>query len=449
MKRFILFIAGIAAALPVLVQCSKYDDSWIHDKFEQLDSKLTELENSINSLNSYKTILDKLNQGKLISEVTDNGNGTFTIKFSDNTSVTITAGKGRDGQDGKDGANGQNGAAGKDGKDGADGLTPEFKIENDTWYVRYGDGEWTALGSAVSSESSFFTNVSFDGDYLTFTLIDGTTISINLSTGEVFTENLAGKYFVYGGRKYNLVQLADGKWWMAEALAYVPEGRTVSSDPAQPAGIWYPYTISGSVCTPDITEDRGLLYDAATAFGLSGSDEITYADQTDWQTGNYRDFEGVRGICPPGWYVPTKDDYLKLVGVCTADQPKDIAAVNDPTALYYDDSFTGGGSSVVKFNAAGWNFSFLGYVNRATVAATGAYLATAVSATNCDVSEWHGLPSMNMIWTSSPYRPNTAGNNVQYFSLMSTFTTAYKVGRLSLGYGNYLAGMEVRCVRAE
>ena len=30
---------------------------------------------------------------------------------------------------------------------------------------------------------------------------------------------------------------------------------------------------------------------------------------------------------------------------------------------------------------------------------------------------------------------------------MTTFTATYKTGRLSLSYGNYLHGMEVRCVR--
>ena len=44
--------------------------------------------------------------------------------------------------------------------------------------------------------------------------------------------------------------------------------------------------------------------------------------------------------------------------------------------------------------------------------------------------------------------PNAAGNNVQYFCLMSAFTAANMEGKLSLSYGNYLHGMEVRCIRA-
>jgi len=44
---------------------------------------------------------------------------------------------------------GKNGTDGKPGKNGADGITPEFKIENDYWFVSYDNGtNWTQLGKA-------------------------------------------------------------------------------------------------------------------------------------------------------------------------------------------------------------------------------------------------------------------------------------------------------------
>lgn len=44
---------------------------------------------------------------------------------------------------------GKNGTDGKPGKNGADGITPEFKIENDYWFVSYNNGaNWTQLGKA-------------------------------------------------------------------------------------------------------------------------------------------------------------------------------------------------------------------------------------------------------------------------------------------------------------
>jgi len=44
---------------------------------------------------------------------------------------------------------GKNGTDGKPGKNGADGITPEFKIENDYWFISYDNGtNWTQLGKA-------------------------------------------------------------------------------------------------------------------------------------------------------------------------------------------------------------------------------------------------------------------------------------------------------------
>lgn len=199
MKHFLLSFTALSAALFLSVQCQeKYDDTWIHDKFEEFDSRIERLQNNVKALEAYKTIIENLRDGKLISSVTDNGDGSFTIVYSDNTSVTFTAPKGPDGSDGRDGSNGSNGSNGSDGKDGRDGVTPEFKIEDDTWYVRYGDGPWMSLGSAVSSESSFFTMVEMDGDWLTIVLVDGTVIRINTVTGEYSAENPVVTFFSGG-----------------------------------------------------------------------------------------------------------------------------------------------------------------------------------------------------------------------------------------------------------
>ena len=75
------------------------------------------------------------------------------------------------------------------------------------------------------------------------------------------------------------------------------------------------------------------------------------------------------------------------------------------------------------------------------------YIKNVTTAATCSVSEWLGKPSMNQILSSTPYMPNAAGNNVQYFCLSSTFTGSYKDGRLNVMYTNYLQGVEVRCVR--
>ena len=45
-----------------------------------------------------------------------------------------------EGTDGKDGADGENGSDGTDGTNGKDGITPQFKIENDYWFISYDNG---------------------------------------------------------------------------------------------------------------------------------------------------------------------------------------------------------------------------------------------------------------------------------------------------------------------
>lgn len=184
MKRFLTLFICMAMAMPVLVQCSKYDDTWIKDKFGELDSKISRLEQSINDLNAYKSIVDNLQKGKLITAVRGNGDGTFTITFNDQTTTTITVGKGEKGDKGDPGEKGDPGNPGEKGdpgENGTDGVTPDFKIQDGDWYVTYDNGAtWTKLGSA-SSGDSFFKDVYVDGDFLVLVLIDGTEVRINLN----------------------------------------------------------------------------------------------------------------------------------------------------------------------------------------------------------------------------------------------------------------------------
>ena len=228
-------------------------------------------------------------------------------------------------------------------------------------------------------------------------------------------------------------------------------GKTVSSNPVEDAGISYTYTTDGETATPCTTRTDAYLYDVPTAFGVK-AEEITYGTRDQFKSGefvgNFRTFEGTQGICPPGWYIPTRADYLKLVGASNADQTTgETKAIDDPTALYYE-QINSGGSTVKRFNTEGWNFSFMGCRSKTSTTQTGSYNAAApIDNTKCSEPSWYGLPGLSQIMTSTPYRPNATGTNVQFFCLMTTFTSTYKEGRLSLSYGNYLHGMEVRCVR--
>ena len=192
MKRFLTVLTVLAVALGTLVQCKPYDDAWIKEELAELKAQVANLQNSVNALDAYKTLLDK---SRLISEVQDHGNGTFTIYFADGTApVTLIAGQGAKGEDGED------------------GVTPDFKIEDGDWYVSYdGGASWNKVGSATSGDT-FFQSVTLDGDILVLVLIDGTEVRINLKGGSGGGDDPGGDE--PGGDDTPKVTVADwlGNW---------------------------------------------------------------------------------------------------------------------------------------------------------------------------------------------------------------------------------------------
>lgn len=223
----------------------------------------------------------------------------------------------------------------------------------------------------------------------------------------------------YGGVTYDVVYLADGNYWMAENLRYVPEGKTVSSDYTADDGLWYP---AGKDLTanPSLVETKGLLYDFATAFGV---DEITEA--------NAGSFEGKRGICPEGWHIPTNSEMTGLVGA------NSNSALNQVDAPYYDVDQKG--APIDALDADGFNWTFVGMRNKTTLTGKGSYLLTSYN----DVD---GALSYVLGSTNYSVKKDTEGNvtNCQFYSLMSTYTASYK--RITVAYANVMAGHSMRCV---
>lgn len=237
----------------------------------------------------------------------------------------------------------------------------------------------------------------------------------------------------YGGVVYNAAKMADGRVWMTDPLRFVPAGKTVSSNPGDGNGIWYPYTTAGVAETTEAAAKvRGYLYDYATAFGV---EEVN--------SENYKTFEGTQGICPDGWYIPTKEDYFGLIGNSNAT----FGAIKEDSP-YWDAEYKGG--RIKAMDEDGWNWGFYGVVNRANPSATGKYLATTTSATNCSVEEYVGRFSMSFLMSSTANPNITASTgNIQFAGLMSTFTSSYKEGRLTVAWSNYLSGYTVRCIRKD
>lgn len=257
-----------------------------------------------------------------------------------------------------------------------------------------------------------------------------------------FEEHLDENYFLYDGVKYNIVTLANGTTWMAEPLAYLPKGYTPSTDPTSDSHIWYPYEIvdGTTVATTEASaiKELGYLYDLQAALG---GKEITES--------NLNSFEGAQGICPKGWHIPKRLEYFNLVGKSTNDADGKVPADGDK-ALFYDAAYDGG--KIASLNEAGFNYQFSGVRMASTFAATPTYQKTVISSTTSTKSEWFGKPSVNYYMTSTAYKAAYNASeeltNIQFFTLMSTFTLAkYPEGRLSLSYVGIKSGMQLRCVR--
>jgi len=228
-------------------------------------------------------------------------------------------------------------------------------------------------------------------------------------------------YFEYDGVRYNTVTLADGNTWMAQNLRFVPRGRTVSTDAAEDAGIWYPAANADKVSDPALVESLGLLYDAATAFGV---DALTFE--------NAAEFEGTQGICPPGWHIPTVAEMTGLVGHCS-----NSAMVNTDGA-YYDPAIKG--ASLAALKEAGWEWQFASMRNKTSTTGNGSFTVT----------NYNGIYGvMSYLIGSSFYQTTTNADgslkNIQYYYMMPTYNASNE--KVSVAYAGFLAGASLRCVK--
>ena len=216
----------LVAALATLcfVGCS-YDDTDINNRVDDLENRVTTLEQLCQQMNtnitSLQTIVNALQQDYITSVTPIQEGGSvigYTINFAKNDPITIYHGK--DGANGADGANGKDGyvpqigvakdetdglyywtldgewltdaegnkvraqgldggagnggAEGEAGTDGEDGVTPLLKIKLNFWYISYDNGvTWERLGPATGDDGdSFFKSVNVEGDYVVIVLND-------------------------------------------------------------------------------------------------------------------------------------------------------------------------------------------------------------------------------------------------------------------------------------
>lgn len=264
-----------------------------------------------------------------------------------------------------------------------------------------------------------------------------------------FEEHLDQNYFLYDNVKYKTVTLSNGTTWMAEPLIYLPKGLTPSTDPTADSHVWYPYQLIGEGTNPinaasaeALTDETsikrlGYLYDMYAAFGKK---ELNITED------NYKDFEGIQGICPKGWHIPTRNELLDLCGLSNKAAGESGNKVNTE-ALFYDATY--GGGKMTKFNEAKWNYVLSGVRMQANFNATGSYQLGRIYSGNASsevLEQYDNQASLTYIMSSTWYQ--TTSNNVQFFGQMTTFNkNTYPEGRVSLSYISIKSGQQLRCVR--
>jgi hypothetical protein len=234
MKKVFIFLMTTCFA----VSCSEFDDSDIWDKLNDHEYRIAYLEEVCNKMNAdivnLQTIVTGLETNDYIVSASPLQDGSgYVLIFRSGKSIIINHGK--DGTDGKDGIDGKNGVTpaisvmkdvdgiyywtingewllingekvrasavdGSDGKDGVDGtdgangndgITPQFKIENNYWYISYDNGaSWEMLGKATGSNGldgingtdgdSMFKRVYVEDGYVCFELNDNVNTIIRI-----------------------------------------------------------------------------------------------------------------------------------------------------------------------------------------------------------------------------------------------------------------------------
>lgn len=231
-------LVALFFAIFFIASCTKFDDSDIWDKLNDHEYRIAYLEEVCKKMNNdiakVQNIVTALETGDYIVNASPliDGSG-YSLLFKSGKSVIIYNGK--DGSNGKDGTtpiisvmkdvdgiyywtingewllvngnkvrasaiDGQDGQNGESGQDGQDGITPQFKIENDYWYISYDNGKsWEILGKATGSDGlngndgdSLFKRVYIEDGFVCFELNDqaNTIIRIPLMKDGTLTVNV-------------------------------------------------------------------------------------------------------------------------------------------------------------------------------------------------------------------------------------------------------------------
>jgi len=263
-------------------------------------------------------------------------------------------------------------------------------------------------------------------------------------------------YFVYDGVRYNTVTLSNGQTWMAEPLAYVPFGKTVSSTPGDGSRYYYPYDYSSyyldtTYRTDNVTisqiKQLGVVRPLTDAASIKAKGYLYTTEgylNAKLTEENFTSFEGAQGVCPKGWHIPSRAEWLSLFGSSLAgSNATAYPKVDDKTALYYDTAYKAGKVTAVNQNS-GLNLTLDGQIS---VTSSASYGNLSLSEYNCTVDAYMGKVAMTTYACSSPSSLATASTKM-YFGLVTTFSLAsFPEGKLSLMASKCDNAVQVRCIK--
>lgn len=289
------------------------------------------------------------------------------------------------------------------------------------------------VGEIAYSSASLTQTYTFTSDYTCFGLRSASGAAyiekievVYKEGGSVPFEEHDG-YFIYDNERYNTVALEDDGTWMAENLRFVPKGMSVTAPAASyekgkkeaiyyPAAVYFNDDDTIKPCTgtddAEVVKAQGLLYTPAVAMAGEAIPTTDFAD-----------CEKKQGICPPGWHIPTAQEWINLVGACAT------TARNNTSAPYYEASLSG--ASLEILNLDGFNFLPYPDVN----GANGSYLST-YSNKNAERAYYRYV-------AMSYFASSTGRSATQSYAAMIT-NNATK-SSVNVAYCNLTNGIAVRC----
>lgn len=238
---------------------------------------------------------------------------------------------------------------------GCEASEKEVSLKSNKDWTVQSNSDWITVtpssGKAAGSEQTVKIAVAANTDLerageLTFAIDAETSVKVSVRQ--------EGSVLEYAGVKYRTVKMKDGRTWMAENLRYVPKGITPSNDLKNvKAGVYYPIVMNSEKTavefstSEDVIKSNGYLYQSEVALGLKVGD-LTSVEQA-------KELEGVQGICPYGWHIPTVNEMVALVG-------KAVSPVEtNENAPYYDKDKKN--ASMDLLNADGFNVDAWGAVS--------------------------------------------------------------------------------------